>query len=75
MMKAGDMMIMAPGTPHYQIQGRGHAADPLHGPWCGLHQPGGRSANKAAAAKKDEPKKDAEEVAVMEPMARGDFHA
>jgi len=58
-LKAGDVMIMQPGTPHY-AQAKGDATVQIHGmgPWKVVYvNPADDPANKAAAPKKDEKKK------------------
>jgi len=58
-LKAGDMMIMQPNTPHY-AKSKGETVLQVHGmgPWKVVYvNPADDPANKAAA-KKDEPKKD-----------------
>jgi len=58
-LKAGDVMIMQPGTPHY-ASSKGETTLQLHGmgPWKVVYvNPADDPANKAAAAKKDEKKK------------------
>jgi anti-sigma factor ChrR (cupin superfamily) len=59
-LKVGDVMIMQPNTPHF-AGSKGETTLQLHGmgPWKVVYvNPADDPANKAAAAKKDEPKKD-----------------